>query len=98
VSESGENVGICLIDDFIRQGILDQMRDRNRVEGRLECHRNNCSNSRAHYGRINAFKNNNYAHNLTKKKGFPMIADTNGLNRSKKEHSILLNKRLYVCV
>lgn len=77
VSESGVNVGISLIDDFIRQGTLDQMRDRNRVEGRCECHRNNCSNNGAHYGRSNAFKNDNYAHNLTKKKKFPMIADTN---------------------
>jgi hypothetical protein len=77
VSESGVTVGISLIGDFIRQGILDQMRDRNRVEGRCECHRNNCSTNGAHYGRSNAFKNNNYAHILTKKKGSPTIADTN---------------------
>jgi hypothetical protein len=68
VRQSGVNVGISLIDDFIRQGILDQMRDRNRVEGRCERHRNNCSNNGAHYGRSNAFKINNYAYNLTKKK------------------------------
>ena len=40
MSESGVNVGISLINDFIRQGILDQMRDRNRVEGMCECPRN----------------------------------------------------------